>query len=774
MLGGLLISFLLSSMGATPLTPIPFNRDIRPILSNHCFKCHGSDWKKGGLSLLTRESATKKLASGSPAIVPFASDSSQILKRVSSRDESERMPPTGDPLTPSQIAKLKTWIDQGAQYEMHWAYQKPSWAPIQAIFQAMPSPRHPVDKLIQSRLNQEGLQPAPEADRAILIRRLSLDLIGLPPSPEEVDAFVNDGSSNAYEIVVDRLLASPHYGEHQARFWLDLARYADTNGYEKDGRRSIWPYRDWVIQAFNRDMPFDRFTIEQLAGDLLPNATIEQKIATGFHRNTMVNAEGGIDDEEFRIAAVVDRVNTTMEVWMGITMACAQCHNHKFDPFSQKEYYGLFAFFNSTNDHGNSTAPEIPAMSPLLAHQLETNRAEVARLEKGQSSIGLVLGLPGAFGLNKIQRDLVGIATTLKPATTLVMQELPRPRTTRILLRGNHKTPGDEVKPSVPEIFPPPATGAGPPNRLLFARWLVSPENPLVGRVLMNRIWARYFGRGLVDTLEDFGYQGELPSHPELLDFLALELVKKNWSLKAMHRLLVTSATYRQSSIGSRELLERDPYNRLLARGSRIRLDAEQIRDNALAISGLLDRKLGGPSVFPFQPEGIWTNPYSGDKWTMSSGGDQYRRGIYTFWRRTAPYAAFMAFDAPSREVACERRSRTNTPLQALATLNDRVFLEASIALTQRVLQHDADDTDRIEYAFRLCVARKPLPAEAALLGKLLVDNRERYQKDLAAARALTKSIPRTNPNSDRPAEMAAWIILVNLLLNLDETVMRG
>jgi hypothetical protein len=747
---------------------VHFNRDIRPILSNHCFKCHGADLTKGGLSLLSREGATKKLRSGQAALVPGQSSASEMITRVCATEEGERMPPKGPRLSVEQIAKLKAWIDQGAVYEQHWAYVKPL-RPVLA-----PSKDNPIDVLVRATLEREGLKPSSEADRTVLLRRVSLDLIGLPPSPAEVEAFVRDPATDAYEKAVDRLLASPHYGEHQARFWLDLARYADTNGYEKDSRRSIWPYRDWVINAFNQDLPFDRFTIEQIAGDLLPGATTEQRIATGFHRNTMVNTEGGIDDEEFRVAAVVDRVNTTMEVWMGSTFGCAQCHNHKFDPFTMKEYYGVLAFFNNTTDHGNSTAPEIPAMSPLWARQQEAARAEVARLEKVQTGVGLVLGLPGTFALQQQQREQIRVAASFGPATTLVLQELPRPRTTKVMIRGNHKNLGDEVKPGVPASLHPLPKGTATPNRLAFAKWLVAPENPLVGRVIMNRIWARYFGKGLVETTEDFGYQGEPPTHPEVLDFLAVEMVNQRWSLKAMHRLIVTSATYRQTSSAPREVYQRDPFNRLLARGSRFRLDAEQIRDNALAISGLLDHRLGGPSVFPYQPDGVWLNPYSGDRWTTGTGGSEHRRGLYTFWRRTAPYASFMAFDAPSREVVCDRRPRTNTPLQALATLNDKVFVEASAALARRVLAEASGDEQRLDYAFRLCVARKPTTAELDLLTRLYRDNLTRYQKDPAAARLLVKQGAAAAVPGMDDAVLAAWTVLANLLLNLDETVTRG
>lgn len=753
---------------------IQYNRDIRPILSNRCFKCHGPDLKKAGLNLQSFATATARIKGSRHAIVPGKSAASELLARVSTTEDSERMPPKGEPLTAAQVKTLKAWIDQGAKYEEHWAYVPPVRRPLPAV-KGKNWAHNGIDAIVLARLEREGLAPTPEADRAVLLRRVSLDLTGLPPAPPEVDLFLNDRSPDAYEKAVERLLASPHYGEHQARFWLDHARYADTNGYEKDNRRTIWPYRDWVINAFNRDLPFDRFTIEQLAGDLLPGATLDQKVATGFHRNTMVNTEGGIDDEEFRIAALVDRVNTTMEVWMGTTIGCAQCHNHKYDPFSTKEYYQLLAFFNGTADRGGGTAPELPVFTAAQNAQVQPLQDEMTRLQKGSAPASLALGSAASRLVQKRLGEVQKQLAALKPAaTSMVMQELPQPRPTRVMIRGNHKNLGDAVTAATPAALHPLPTDA-PRNRLGLARWLVDPKNPLTGRVTMNRIWARYFGKGLVETSEEFGIQGELPTHPELLDFLATELVERKWSLKAIHKLIVTSSTYRQSSRVTADLHRRDPYNRLFARGPRFRLDAEMVRDNALAVSGLLTRKLGGPSVFPYQPDGIWFNPYSGDKWVTSSNGDQHRRGLYTFWRRTAPYAAFMAFDAPSREVACERRPRTNTPLQALATLNDQVFVEASGALARRLLTEiQAGDRERLQHGFRLCVTRFPTAVEQELLGRLYTENLEKYRKDVAAARALVKKTGVAMPMGLDPAEMAAWTVVANVLLNLDETITKG
>jgi hypothetical protein len=772
---------LLLPLAALPLpaadspcrSEIGFNRDIRPILSNKCFKCHGPDLKKGGLDLQSRATALKPLKSEGFAIVPGKPQDSRLLEKVQAETPDLRMPPKGDPLTPDQIATLKAWIEQGAKYEEHWAYVKPA-RPKLPEAKNKDWVRNGIDALVLARLEQDGLSPSPEADRATLIRRASLDLTGLPPSLADVDAFLADKTPDAYEKMIDKLLASPHYGEHQARYWLDLARYADTNGYEKDERRTIWPYRDWVINAFNRDLPFAQFTIEQIAGDLLPDPTTEQKIATSFHRNTMVNTEGGIDDEEFRVAAVVDRVNTTMEVWMGTTIACAQCHNHKFDPFSQKEFYQLFAFFNNTEDRGGSNDPILKMPTPEEEAKLKSVGDALAEWQKTPLAVRLALGPSGhravQEGVAKLQKQQAAI----KPVSTMVMRELPNPRKTRMMIRGNHKNLGDEVKPNVPAKLH--ALPAGEPlNRLGLAKWLVDRDNPLTARVTVNRIWARYFGKGFVETTEEFGDRGELPTHPELLDWLAVEFMERKWSQKALHKLIVTSATYRQSSKVTPDLHKRDPFNRLFARGPRLRLDAEMVRDNALAISGLLNRMQGGPSVFPYQPEGIWFNPYSGDKWIQSTNGEQYRRGLYTFWRRTAPYAAFMAFDAPSREVVCDRRPRTNTPLQALAVLNDKAFVEASAALARRMMtEAKGGDKERITHGMRLCVARPPTDREIDLLLALYRDNLEKYKKDPAAAKVLAKGGQSEPPKNLDPVELAAWTIIANVLLNLDETITKG
>jgi hypothetical protein len=762
--------------------PVDFDREVRPILSEFCYQCHGPDPKarKAGLRLDRKADALRD-RSGGAAIVPGKVGESELIRRITSADPEEMMPPPIARRRPEarQIALLRRWIAEGARWEGHWSYALPASVPSPTVADRRWS-RNAIDDFVLARLESQGLVPAPEADRATLIRRASLDLIGLPPNPAEVDAFESDPRPDAYERLVDRLLASPHYGERQARSWLDQARYADTNGYEKDGRRSIWPYRDWVIRAFNRDLPFDRFTIEQIAGDLLPGATLDQRVATGFHRNTMTNEEGGIDDEEFRVAAIVDRVNTTMQVWMGTTMACAQCHDHKYDPYAQREYFQLFAFFNNTADRGGSSAPEIDVPTPEQAIQRAGIDAELARwqVELDREAQARPPDAPGRKAIREKIAALKEQQKAIRPATTMVTQELPEPRETSVLIRGSHQIKGERVTAGVPRVlhpFPPDQ----PPNRLGLARWLVDPRDPLVGRVVMNRIWAQYFGRGIVETSEDFGVQGEPPSHPELLDWLAKELVRQGWSLKAMHRVIVTSATYRQSSRVTPDRLERDPFNRLLSRGPRFRMEAEMVRDQVLAISGLLKRTIGGPSVFPHQPDGIWFAPYSSDRWAESRGGDQYRRGLYTFWRRSAPYPAFLAFDAPSREVCCERRSRTNTPLQALATLNDPAFVQPAAALARRILAESRGTAeDRATYGFRLVLARRPRRAELDHLVALYAENLALYRRDAAAAATLAALGPATSATAfgggGDQADLAAWTVVANVLLNLDETVTKG
>jgi mono/diheme cytochrome c family protein len=638
-----------------------FQRDIRPLLAKRCLACHGQDEhsRQANFRLDTRDGALGKTG-GHAGIIPGDSARSRVIIRA--QDPKRPMPPAGPRLTADEIDLLKKWIDAGAPYEKHWAFVKPA-RPAPPAVRDPRWPRNDIDRFVLARLEKEGLTPSPEADPHTLARRAALDLTGLPPEPSVLKAFLDDRSPKAYERLIDRLLASPAYGERWARVWLDLARYADTQGYEKDNRRTIWPYRDWVIRAFNDNLPFDRFTILQLAGDLLPNPSEADLVATGFHRNTMTNTEGGTDDEEFRDAAVKDRVAVTGQVWMGLTVGCAQCHTHKYDPISHREFYQLYAFFNQTEDNDK------PDDSPTIK---------------------------------------------LGEVTTLVMRDLPadKQRRTRIHERGNFLNPGAEVAPAVLSAFhelPPDA----PRNRLGLAQWLVSKENPLTARVTVNRLWARLFGTGLVESEEDFGTQGNLPSHPELLDWLATEFMRTDWDMKAILKTMAMSATYRQSSAVTPVLLEKDPRNRLLARGARFRLDAEVVRDQALAAGGLLSRKLYGPPVMPWQPEGIWMVVYNGESWITSDGEDRYRRGLYTFLRRTSPYPSMITYDAPTGELCTIRRIRTNTPLQALASLNDPVSMEAAQHLALRALREAGpDDTARATRLFELLLVRPPRAAE--------------------------------------------------------------
>lgn len=782
--------------------PVDYNRDVRPILAKNCFACHGPDeeHRSAGLRLDQRDSAVQQGKRGA-AIVPGAPAKSVLLRRVAASDPGERMPPpaTGNRLTAEQIATLERWIQQGATYAKHWAFVPPQAPPLPAV-QNHNWPRNGIDYFVLHRLEQAGLRPSPEADRYTLLRRVSLDLRGLPPTPAEIDAFIRDTRPGAYERAVDRFLNDPAYGERWARMWLDLARYADSAGYGSDPLRTIWRYRDWVIDAYNRNLPYDQFTIEQLAGDLLPNPTLEQHMATAFHRNTMTNTEGGTDDEEFRVAAVKDRVDTTMQVWMGLTMGCAKCHNHKYEPISQKEYYQFFAFFNQTADSDKpNEAPVIPAPTPEMQRQNEHIDAQIAELRRRWAAPPpeMVASLVGHRSL--IPAELVvirgGIAQLEKsrPAipTLPVMVELPpnQRRVTKMMIKGNFLNLGEPVEAAVPAAFHPFPQDA-PRDRLGLARWLVEPANPLTARVAVNRYWAQLFGVGLVESEEDFGTQGELPSHPELLDWLAVtfmsgdsrlasdpkESASRPWDMKRLLKLIVTSATYRQSARVTPELLRADPRNRWLSRGPRFRLEAEMVRDQALALSGLLSKKRHGPSVFPPQPPGLWQAAFNGQRtWATSTGEDRYRRGLYTFWRRTVPYPSMAAFDAPSREICSIRRFRTNTPLQAFVTLNDPCYVEAAQALARRLVRDGGKTAaDRARFGLFLCLCRPPSDVQMAHLVRLYETTHAHYQQHPQDAVALATDPLGPLPAGLDPAELAAWTVVANVLLNLDGVLMKG
>src|SRR5262245_7830002 len=749
---------------------VDFNRDIRPVLSNRCHKCHGPDDKqrKGGtegLRLDIREQATSDLG-GYAAIVPGDLKKSALIERITSTDVEERMPPkeTGKPLTPREIDLLKRWVEQGAPYAQHWSYVKPVRPESPAVRQAS-WPRNEIDRFILARLEQERLTPLPAADHTALLRRVSLDLTGLPPSLEDLQKF---STSDSYEAYVDKLLNSSAYGEHWARSWLDLARYADSAGYADDPPRTIWLFRDYVIQSLNANKPLDQFTVEQIAGDLLPEATDEQLTATAFHRNTLTNNEGGTNDEEFRNVAIVDRVNTTLAVWMGTTIACAQCHSHKFDPVTHAEYFQLFAFFNNTADADKKDeSPLLERFSPEQVEQkakLETEIAEVEKEEDKEKSKEKLAALKKKLG-------------EIKPAKSVPIQrELPadKRRVTKLQYRGNYLDLGPEATAGTPAVFPPLPEGATH-DRLALARWLVSPDNPLTARVFANRFWEQIFGIGLVATSEEFGSQGELPSHPELLDWLTTELMRLKWDQKAFLKMLVMSAAYRQSSRVTPELAARDPDNRLLARGPRVRLSAEMVRDQALAVSGLLSPKMFGPPVKPPQPTlGLNAAFGSGIDWQASSGEDKHRRALYTTWRRSSPYPSMTTFDAPNREVCTLRRSRTNTPLQALVTLNDPVYVEAAQALARRIVNDGGAATaGRIDFAFRVGLARSPTASEASRLKRLLDDSLADFRGDAEAAKKMATDPLGAAPEGADLAELAAWTVVANVILNLDEMLMK-
>jgi hypothetical protein len=1026
-----------------PAERLDYNRDIRPILSAKCFACHGSDQKslQAGLRLDLRDIATHKLPSGKIAIIPGKPQQSELAQRIALTNNSLQMPPPSSKKTLTEAEKhtLLLWIAQGAEYKPHWAFVKPVRPPLPPVSaQNAAWVRNPIDRFILAKLEREGLKPSPEADRATLIRRVSLDLTGIPPTPQEVDAFVNDRSPNAYEKVVDRLLASPRYGERMAMSWLDGARYADSNGYQADYERFQWRWRDWVIDAYNHNMPFDQFTIEQIAGDLLPNATLSQKIATGFNRNHRINTEGGVIPEEWRVETVIDRVETTSAVWLGLTAGCARCHDHKYDPISQKEFYQLFAYFNNVPESGTGeerpvnhppfikaptdeqqaqsaqidarlkradaqlndrlaanmdsasrwtladvggenaalqkgvvaryalaaqstvTAGEAPAPKTVGNVVAATGRAggaiatdgsgyldlgdvggfdthdafsysvwidpangngvPVSRMDSradyrgwdlyvtgGRPAVHIISKWPdnalkvtsrtaipngqwshiavtydgsakpegvkiyvngkrveteteansltgtirtpvsakigtrtGSDGYTGKVEDLILYQRALAPdevatlangdpartllaiapaqrteeqkreiarlwserndaayrdlaavrdaaakeretleaqiSTVMIMDEMPKPRACTVLVRGEYDKHGETVTAGLPAAFPPLPPGA-PNNRLGLALWIASPDNPLTARVAVNRFWEKLFGIGIVATSEDFGTRAEFPSHPELLDWLATEFVRLKWDMKAILKEMVMSATYRQSSRITPELLRRDPENRLLARGPRFRLPAEMIRDQALYAAGLLTEKLGGPSVRPYQPDGIWdeVSVYGNlHNYKHDTGPNLYRRTFYTIWKRTAAPPMLTLFDVPGRETCRVRRSRTNTPLQALVLENDVTYIEAARVLAQRMLAEGGPTPEaRIAYACRRLLGRRPTDQETRVLTAGIAKRLAKYRADTAAATKLVSlgDAPR-DPKLDIP-ELAAYTGAASVLLNLDETITK-
>jgi len=1002
------LTLLLLASPAFAAESVDFNRDVRPILADNCFACHGPDEKtrKAELRLDTREGlfADKTLLSRKPG-------ESDLLKRITATEPGDAMPPvkSGKKLTPAQIATLKTWVEQGANWSAHWSFLPPKTQVVPALKNV--GVRNSIDAFVLDRLQREGLKPSSEADRATLIRRLSLDITGLPPTPAEVAAFMKDDSPNAYEKVVDRLLASPHYGERMAMQWLDGARYADSNGYQADFERFMWRWRDWVIDAYNSNKPFDQFTIEQLAGDMLPNATSSQKLATGFNRNHRINTEGGIIAEEWRIETIVDRVDTTFSVWLGLTMGCCRCHDHKYDPITQKEFYQAFAFFNNTPESGiGSEGPvntppiikvprtedeatlarlkttieaaiaktkaadaELPAqlaawektldvkkLGPnwLTPKPIDVTSAGKTKLDIKQDNsvqasgpnpasetftvnlttdlkvlsavrfemfpddklagkgpgrsvngnivltdvkvlidgkpvklatssasfnqdnysvaqaiddnpetgwaihpkvgqahdavfafekpiplgkttkVTITLAFGGQYANHHPGRFRVGVSDASSPherggvpptvaaaiaipaekrtpqqaqevlayfranhagtvtaadreldaakkaladfetklPTVMVMEEMAKPRDAFVLLRGQYDKKGDKVSAGVPAALPPMPKGESN-NRLGLARWIASPENPLTSRVAANRMWDKFFGAGLVRSSENFGIQGEPPTHPELLDWLATEFVRLGWDMKAIQKTIVMSATYRQVSNISSELQSKDPDNRLLARQSRFRLPAELVRDNALSLSGLLVEKIGGPSVRPYMPAAVWdeTNFYGNLRnYKHDVGEGLYRRSLYTIWKRTAAPPSMLLFDAPGREVCTVKRGRTNTPLQALALLNEITFVEASRVLATKAIQFGGKSpTERIEFAFRSALARSPSEAELKVLKAGLTKRFEAFKANPESAKKfLTPGETKADATID-PVELAAYTVTASVILNLDETITR-
>ncbi len=786
---------------------------VQAVLKANCAPCHNDSAKSSGLTMTSRETI---LAGGNRgAAVKPGSPSESLLLRAVEQSGDLKMPP-GRKLPPDQIEVIRKWIADGALWGKDaaagtskrkgadwWAFQPVKhWEP--PAVSRMDWVRNPVDQFILARLEKEKSTPSPEASRATLLRRVSLDLTGVLPSPEETRDFLADSRPDAYERVVDRLLASPHYGERWGRHWLDVARYADSDGYTIDAPRTMWRYRDWVINAINSDMPFDRFVIEQVAGDMLPNPTTDQLVATGFNRNTPSNFEGGIDFEQYRVEAVVDRVSTAGAAFLGLTVGCARCHDHKFDPISQKEFYQLVAYFNNSDEITSEAErydfnrPILPVPTPEEIARKKAFDAQWSALSKELVAYVRELAArprkpgdpdpstdPELIERVKNLRELR--AHEPKLTTALVMRELPQPREAYIHLGGDFTRKGMAVKPGIPAVLPQLPAEAN--TRLDFAKWLVDERNPLTARVTVNRIWQEYFGKGLVETENDFGAQGAKPSHPELLDWLASEFMRAKWSQKAIHRLIVTSAVYRQSSKQRPDLDEVDPYNKLLARQNRLRLDAEIIRDSALSVSGLLTDKIGGPSVYPPIPEGAMSVTQVSGAWPTATGPDRYRRGIYTFFRRSAAFPGLVVFDAPDATQACTRRARSDTPLQALSTLNDETFTEFAEGLAARVIKEAPGETpERIRYAFLLVIGRAPGGEEEERITKFLARQIDDYKTNPSLAIELIykggKFLPDGTPVNPPPAKLAAmlpkdlsleaaWTGVARVLLNTDDFLTR-
>jgi hypothetical protein len=810
-------------------SPVSFNRDIRPILSDNCFSCHGPDagHRQADLRLDVRDDA---VAAG--AIVPGKLAESTLVARINTGDSGELMPPpeSHKKLDPRQKALLARWIEQGAEYQKHWAYEPPRKPDV-------PAGAGGIDHLVRQRLAEVGLRPSPEADRRTLIRRLSFDLVGLPPTPADVEAFVADTRPDAYMLLLDRLLASPHYGERMAIGWLDVVRFADTIGYHSDNPRNVWPYRDWVIRSFNTNQPFDQFTIHQVAGDLVPDANQETRVGSAFNRLLLTTEEGGAQPKDYEARMLTDRVRAVGAAWLGQTTGCAQCHDHKFDPFTTRDFYALGAFFAdikepiigrpeegmlvaTPEEHARLAAldaalaeakkkfdaaqrqweVEFAAAGATLPELLpDTKATDAEKYEAKEAAAGLatepdkrssshIHWLREYFrkrvtkgfqaerdGLEKAEKERKEFYDAL--AKCLVSARNDKPRTVRILPRGNWMDESGEVmKPAFPAYLPGPAIEGREPNRLDLARWLVSRDNPLTARVVMNRLWKQFFGTGLSKVLDDLGAQGEPPANPALLDWLACEFMDSGWDMKHMVRTIVTSATYRQTSVATAEQAAADPLNREWARQSAFRLDAELVRDAALSVSGLLVRTVGGPSVKPYQPDGYWENlNFPVRTYPTDTGEKQYRRGLYTWWQRSFLHPSMLAFDAPSREECCAERGRSNIPQQALVLLNDPTYVEAARSLAGRMLAEcQGTPEERIAWAWRHVLQRLPRVEEMETVMPLVRDHLAHYRATPAAADELLKTGYAPVPPGTDKAELAAWTHVARVLLNLHETITRN
>jgi hypothetical protein len=734
---------------------VDYNFHIRPIFSDRCFKCHGPDanHRKANLRLDTEEGlfAALKDSPKEHVIAPGDPDHSELYHRLVETDTSQVMPPANSNLVVSEfeVKLIKKWIKQGAKYERHWAFVKPQARPVPEADDEWTV--NEIDNFVLVKMRERGLKPNDPADKERLLKRVSMDLTGLPPALEQQEEFLNDDSADAYEKIVDELLASKHYGERMAIPWLDAARYADSHGYQDDGLRTMWPWRDWVIHAFNENYPFDKFALWQIAGDLLPNPTKEMLLATGFNRNHKITQEGGVIDEEYRIEYVTDRTNTFGKTFLALTFECAKCHDHKYDPISQKEYYSTFAFFNQVPEKG------------LLGDIQLASLADPPRIQITNEDIKGILSF-----INKKEKENVPV---------MVMKDSSVIRPTYVLTRGAYDIHGEEVTFDVPKAIYPFDIKVYERNRLGLAKWLTSKDNPLTARVFVNRIWQEFFGRGIVKTSGDFGMQGELPTHPELLDWLALDFMNYNWDIKRLVKQIVMTNTYRQSAEASNNKLNKDPENIYLARAPRMRLSSELIKDHVLASSGLLIDEIGGPSVKPYQPKGIWESATSGRgvlaRYVQDHNEDLYRRGMYNFIKRTVPPPNMLMFDASNRDQCEVKRMRTNTPLQALVMMNDPMVLEASRVLAERLMLEETSLEDKIQKAFRLIICRKPTAKETSVLEKYYTEEKQRFTQNGKTAKEFIQAGEYKHEVVNDAVSLAATMQIVHTLYNMDETITK-